>query len=36
MPANDATDSRPEGATSDSEGHGLAAQPVVVREDELE
>ena len=36
MPANDATDSRPEGATSDSEGHELAAQPVVVREDECE
>ena len=36
MPANDATDSRPEGATSDSEGHELAAQPVVVREDERE
>jgi len=34
MPAADPTGSRPEGATSDSEGDGLATEPVVIREDE--
>ena len=34
MPAADPTGSRPEGATSDPEGDGLATEPVVIREDE--
>ena len=34
MSAADPTGSRPEGATSDSEGDGLATEPIVIREDE--